>query len=129
MMPSPPPHSGSPAPAGTTTGLAIAASSEPGEPAHGGPPAARTVWVRWTAPASDRYLLVIDGNVTLGRVHGPQPHDDQPGGERAPTRMPGASLRFAATAGTEYRIAVSWNENEPYPTSVAASTWPRTTAD
>ena len=27
-------------------GLAIAATSEPGEPPHGGQPAARTVWLR-----------------------------------------------------------------------------------
>ena len=51
-------------------GIALTATSEAGEPAHGGAAAARTVWIRWTAPVSDRYLLVASGNVTLGLYTG-----------------------------------------------------------
>ena len=95
-------------------GSAIAASSEPGEPAHGGVPAARTVWLRWVAPVSGRYELFMGGNTWLGVYTGaslaslvavPASYDVEGGG-----------LRFTSTAGTEYRIAVSWSESEPYPT-------------
>ena len=95
-------------------GSTIAASSEPGEPAHGGPPAARTVWLRWVAPVSARYELLVLGNVRLGLYTGavvaslagvPVSYDLEEG-----------RLRFTSIAGTEYRIAVSWSEPEPYPT-------------
>ena len=51
-------------------GIALTATSEAGEPAHGGAAAARTVWFRWTAPVSDRYQSVANGNVTLGLYTG-----------------------------------------------------------
>jgi hypothetical protein len=95
-------------------GSAIAATSELGEPAHGGLPAARTVWFRWVAPVGGRYELFVGGNVRLGLYTGgslatlapvPASYDIEEG-----------DLRFTSTPGTEYRIAVNWSEPEPYPT-------------
>ena len=94
-------------------GFAFAATSELGEPAHGGLPPGRTVWLRWTAPVSARYLLWIDGNVTLGVYTGagltsltpvPMGYDPDDG------------WWFTSKANTEYRIAARWSEPEPYPT-------------
>jgi len=96
-------------------GLAIAATSEPSEPPHGGLPAARTVWVRWTAPASDRYLLAVGGNVRVGLYTGTRLTTLSPMPVTGDLEENGG-LWFVATAGTGYRIAVSWSENEPYPT-------------
>ena len=90
-------------------GIALTATSEAGEPAHGGAAAVRTVWIRWTAPVSDRYQLVASGNVTLGLYTGaalsslapvPSMYDPEVG-----------VMWFTATAGREYRIAVNWQEN------------------
>src|SRR3954452_19006368 len=93
---------------------ALAATSEPGEPAHGGLPAGRTVWLRWVAPVSARYELFLGGNVRLGVYTGaslgtlapvPANYDVEDG-----------LLGFTSTAGTEYRIAVNWSEAQPSPT-------------
>jgi hypothetical protein len=92
-------------------GIAVMATSEPGEPAHGGAPALHTVWMRWVAPVSDRYLLSSGGNVRLGLYTG--------GGLGALSAVAATYdpvegfMWFSAVAGTEYRIAVSWHESDP----------------
>jgi hypothetical protein len=47
---------------GTVTGQNIAASKEPGEPAHAGNRGGRSVWFRWTAPASGSFSFDTSGS-------------------------------------------------------------------
>ncbi|RKQ87756.1 carboxypeptidase family protein [Solirubrobacter pauli] len=86
------------------------ASAETGEPAHAGVAAARSVWFRWTAPASatiqfdtcdsdfDTRIAVYRGS-SLGALQTVGGDDDGCGGGRSRVRLP-------VTAGQEYRIAV-----------------------
>lgn len=46
---------------GTVAGQNIAASKEPGEPAHAGNRGGRSVWFRWTAPASGSFSFDTSG--------------------------------------------------------------------
>jgi hypothetical protein len=84
----------------TVTGSNAIASAEAGEPAHGGGPAVRSVWWKWTAPASGRVSanicarLAIYTGATLGTL---TPVASKPGG---------CGLAFEATAGVTYSIAV-----------------------
>jgi hypothetical protein len=87
------------------------ASTEPGEPAHGGPGGA-SVWFRWTAPSagparfdtcgegSDTLLAVYEGASTSAVAA----NDDYCGG--------GSLVGFAAEAGKEYLIAVDGYEGD-----------------
>lgn len=47
---------------GSGEGSNTAASAEPGEPAHGGLPVGRTLWVSWVAPAHGLARLTTDGS-------------------------------------------------------------------
>ncbi|HEX6666245.1 MAG TPA: hypothetical protein VF081_06585 [Solirubrobacterales bacterium] len=98
-------------------------TKEPGEPNHAGDPGGHSVWFSWTPAASgpveistcggnpfgdsfDTTLAVYTG-ATLGGLTQVAANDDGP----APLDSPGCSfasseVRFEATAGTAYRIAV-----------------------
>lgn len=47
---------------GSGEGSNIAASTEPGEPAHGGLPVGRTLWVSWIAPENGLARVITDGS-------------------------------------------------------------------
>jgi Calx-beta domain len=87
------------------------ASAEPGEPAHAGSPAAHSIWYRWVAPSAgiaefaqvqgnyDGKIAVYKGNAVDALTLVAENNDQQPGNIRA-------RVLFAATAGTEYKVAV-----------------------
>lgn len=54
--------------AGETTGENRSATAEPGEPAHGGDPAAASLWYRWRAPASGPVDVETAGSALSTRV-------------------------------------------------------------
>ena len=88
------------------------ATREAGEPAHAGDPGARSVWFKWTAPRDmtlmvdacssdfDTLLAVYEGS-SLATLNEVAAADDVcgAGGSRS-------AVRFSATAGTTYRIAI-----------------------
>ena len=96
------------------------ATAEPGEPAHGGAAADRSVWFRWTPPRSGQ--ATIDScNYTATRVAAytgaslaslaavtPRPRSTCPAGQV------GSRLRFEAVAGTTYRLAVDGSSTSTY---------------
>ena len=96
---------------GAVAGSTVDATRESGEPWHAGGNGSRSVWFRWTAPASgqvafdtlttsfDTALAVYTGSAvnTLTWVGSNHRWDSTGTGSR---------LRFAAVAGTTYRIAV-----------------------
>jgi hypothetical protein len=87
------------------------ASAEPGEPAHVGSAATHSVWYRWVAPSNgiaefaavqgnyDSVISVYKGNAVNALTLVAENDDQQPGNIRA-------RVLFAATAGTEYKVAV-----------------------
>ena len=83
-------------------GTLAAASTEPGEPQHGGQPASRSVWFRWSARESGPVELVLSGGSPTGAVYA---------GESLASIVEIASGRgavaFDAQAGMVYRIAVA----------------------
>jgi hypothetical protein len=95
---------------GSDTGTNQNATAEAGEPAHAGSAATRSIWWRWTAPASgavrwntigssfDTVLGVYSGGSVQALT--PIASDDQSGGGGA------SSLEFEAAAGSTYFIAV-----------------------
>ena len=99
-----------------TDGVTIAATNEAGEPPHGGAPAARTVWLRWTAPANDHYFLAFAGNVRIGLYTGTALAGLTPVAVAGDVEEEGG-LQFLGRGGTEYRIAVSWSEDEEFLTA------------
>ncbi len=88
----------------------LGASAEPGEPAHHGSAAFKSVWWTWTAPASDTVTIQTTGSsfdTTLAAYTGAslgslvmRASNDDAGG--ALTSL----ISFAATAGVTYQIAV-----------------------
>jgi|GEM_PF-981638 uncharacterized delta-60 repeat protein len=93
---------------GSTTGTNVGATSEVGEPTQSG--TTNSIWWSWTAPSSgtvtfdtkgsnfDTYLSVFTGNSVNSLTLLAQ--DDDSGGNRT------SQVRFTATAGTTYHIAV-----------------------
>lgn len=94
-----------PANGGLQDGENRGASREVGEPRHGGKPGAHSVWFRWTAPRSASVLFSYQGfsNPGLGAYTGSSIATLD---EVDYTTRSGASMRFCATSGTEYQIAV-----------------------
>ena len=97
---------------GTAAGTNVGATREAGEPLHAGELGGRSVWYRWTAPASgpvtfrtagstfDTILATYTGNAVNGLAPVPSgSNDDVDGGVQS-------RVTFSATAGTTYRIAV-----------------------
>ncbi|HEX2221057.1 MAG TPA: cell wall-binding repeat-containing protein [Candidatus Limnocylindria bacterium] len=96
---------------GTTTGITRHADSEAGEPLHAGPYAGRSIWYRWTAPASGRVVIDTIGSdydTVVGVYTGAAVDalrkvvlsDDAFG-------TLWSEAAFDATAGTTYSIALS----------------------
>jgi sugar lactone lactonase YvrE len=93
----------------------VAATKEPGEPAHAGDSGGRSVWWRWTAPSAgpvtlttlgsrfDTVLAVYTGSA-VNALANVTSNDNSSGGN---TRT--SSVTFNATAGTTYFIAVDGN--------------------
>lgn len=96
--------------AAAVNGSTVGATSEAGEPAHAGSPAAHSAWWTWTAPFSrrialntigssfDTRLAVYSGNSVSALT--PLASDDNSGGNGA------SKLTFLAVAGRTYRFAV-----------------------
>ena len=95
--------------AGTTSGTNVAATKQAGEPNHAGNSGGKSVWYRWTAPATravtidtvgsafDTVLAVYTGTA-VSALSGLG--DDDGAGSTL------SRVRFGATAGTTYQIAV-----------------------
>ncbi len=96
--------------AGTVTGGNVNATRETGEPAHAGITASKSIWYRWTAPASGSYtfrtlgstfdtLLAVYTGSSVSALFGIAANDDT-------SESVSSEVRFTASAGTVYRIAV-----------------------
>jgi len=96
------------------------ASAETGEPAHAGQAANNSVWFSWIAPANravtlstqgsspDTVIAVYTGN-TVGELSPVASNDN------ATRTATYSQVRFNATAGTTYRIALDTKKNMPGP--------------
>jgi hypothetical protein len=94
---------------GTVSGTNATATTEPGEPDHGGGTGGGSVWYRWTAPSAgtatfttcgsdfDTVLAAYTGNAVNSLT--PLASNDDSCGLQS-------SVSFSATAGVTYRIAV-----------------------
>src|SRR5581483_8524117 len=89
----------------------IGATKQPGEPDHAGNPGGKSVWFRWTAPASGTATITTGGSnfdtllaaytgTALTSLAGIAADDDAGATDRTST------IAFPATAGTTYLIAV-----------------------
>ncbi|MFO1490546.1 MAG: PPC domain-containing protein [Kiritimatiellia bacterium] len=87
------------------------ATAEIGEPYHSGQPAAASVWWTWTCPAAGQVeinthgsnfdtILAVYTGASLAGLTEVASNDD------SPSQAPDSQVRFAATAGTVYQIAV-----------------------
>ena len=96
-------------PTATATGTNVEATKETAEPNHNGNPGGKSVWYRWTAPADGNVVVDTFGSsfdtllaaytgTTVDGLHRLASNDDASGLQ--------SRVRFPATAGTEYRIAV-----------------------
>lgn len=95
----------------TATGTNVGATRENGEPKHAGSTASKSVWWTWTAPRDgavtidtfgsrfDTVLAVYTGTSVSGVRAVPGGSNDDSGGDQS-------KVRFNATAGTTYQIAV-----------------------
>ena len=106
---------------GTTasaTGIPASATAEAGEPAHGGRPAARSLWWTWTAPSRGDYIVETVGSANPTRVAiytGSSVGSLQLIAQDDGSLAHGASrVQFIAESGTTYRIAVDVDEAPSY---------------
>src|SRR4051812_20841631 len=101
---------------GTVTGSNTGANKENGEPDHAGKPAARSVWYRWTAPATGPYsfntfgssfdtVLAVYTGASVGALTAVASNDDY--GVIDVT----SEVGFNAIAGTTYSVAVDGYDN------------------
>ncbi len=92
------------------------ATAEPGEPAHAGNDAIRSVWYRWTAPTTGSYdfytcgsfpgldtVMAVYSGTAVGSL-APLAGNDDGCGDFLPIYT--SKVTFSAVAGTTYRIAV-----------------------
>jgi hypothetical protein len=106
-------------PSGSASGTTLGATNEPGEPTHVPDAGGASIWFSWTAPASrtavfstcgssfDTVLAVYSGT-SLGSLAAVTRNDDVlTCGDRTSDR---STVRFAAVAGTTYRLAVDGYE-------------------
>jgi uncharacterized repeat protein (TIGR03803 family) len=104
---------------GTISGNNSGATREAGEPDHAGEPGGRSVWFRWTAPASGEYSFNTAGSVfdTLLAVYtGASVNaltlvasNDQAGASFT------SAVSFSATSGTTYQVAVDGDAGQMGP--------------
>lgn len=83
----------------TNRAITLPATAEPGEPAHGSKPAARSVWYQWTAPA--RGLLTL-GHIASGAIY----TGDSLTTLTRITGTAGSSLSAMVEPEVTYRIAI-----------------------
>lgn len=96
------------------------ASAETGEPAHAGLPANNSVWFSWIAPATRPVTVSTQGSstdtvlavYTGSTVNGLNSVGSSDNANRTVTY---SQVRFNATAGVTYRIAVDTKHNMPGP--------------
>ena len=95
---------------GSVSGTSVMATKETGEPNHAGTPGGRSVWYRWTAPASGRVAFDTFGSefaTTLAVYRGTSVSALTPvaaNDDAAGTNW--SQLAFDTVAGTSYAIAV-----------------------
>lgn len=90
------------------------ATAEPGEIAHGGPSASRSLWYRWVAPKTGRVSVSthapsVDTTLAVYEVAGAGLNPLASNRRANPGGIPavyGSLTAFDAVAGTEYRIVV-----------------------
>src|SRR6185369_3292674 len=101
---------------GATTGNSSGATKEPGEPDHAGNAGGSSVWFRWAAPASGRYvfntagsafdtLLAVYTGSSVSSLHTVASNDD---GDIDVT----SAVSFSATTGITYYVAVDGFDDE-----------------
>jgi hypothetical protein len=107
-----------PGPPVYASGYSTNATKEPGEPDHAGRFGGKSVWFKWTAPASgiatfntygstfDTVLAVYTGTKVTNLVEVAANDDDDNNGLSPTNRFFASEVRFNATGGTEYAIAV-----------------------
>src|SRR5688572_1267943 len=100
----------------TTSGTTLEATKETAEPNHAWYAGGASIWYRWTAPSDgvatiDTFgssfdtLLGVYTGLSVGGLHEIASNDQYNGSQ--------SRVRFSATAGTEYRIAVDgWNAQQ-----------------
>jgi hypothetical protein len=118
----PPPNNGfASAPAlegdsGSVTGTTAEATREAGEPAHGEGAAGRTVWYRWTAPATAQVLFETCGetrfDTLLAAYEGTRVSALTRVAQDDDSCDVQSRIVFDASAGTTYRIAVDGSGRE-----------------
>jgi hypothetical protein len=126
-----PVHIGSSRSAGSTT---TTATAEPGEPAHAGAPASRSVWFTWTAPSDGRVAILTCGQGRLDTRLAVYTGDavdaltEVGSNDEDPTvscgGAPGSAVRLTVTAGQTYRIAVDTEDGGFGPVNVWIQTAP-----
>jgi hypothetical protein len=95
-----------------TTGFNLRASYEAGEPFHSDSGGDQSVWWTWTAPASGNVSITTRGSsfdTTMGVYAGSDLNNltsIASNNDEAPPSLRSSRVTFAATAGTEYQIAV-----------------------
>jgi len=96
----------------TASGSNVKATKETGEPRHAGITGGKSVWWTWTAPASGTVtmdtlgssfdtLLAVYTGTSVSALTAVASNDDSPAGGTVTSKV-----SFAATAGTQYQIAV-----------------------
>lgn len=97
---------------GTVFGTSNGASHEVGEPDHGGGVFDRSVWYRWTAPATGQAWFDACGpfgnSASLAAYTGPAVDDLDPVPSESPSTCGGTAteISFPVTVGEEYHVAV-----------------------
>ncbi len=112
---------------GTVDGLNIGTSKEPGEPNHAGNIGGRSVWFRWTAPATGKYhfdTLGSDFDTLLAVYTGSSVGGLAPVASNDDAGSIASGLGFSATAGTVYSIAIDgFNDGSGAATGSLVLTW------
>lgn len=114
---------------GTLAGNNASATKEGSEPNHAANAGGKSMWFRWTAPATgtvsidtngseiDTILAVYTGSA-VGELTPSAANDDV--GDLNPTQRVTSAVSFQATSGTTYRVAVDGYNSTTTATSAAA---------
>ena len=112
---------------GTASGTSVMATKEAGEPNHAGTPGGRSVWFRWTAPASgpvrfDTFgsefetVLAVYTGTSVAALTSVGANDDIAGTDWS-------QVVFSATAGRTYTIAVDGGPGTTVGRGTLALSW------
>ena len=94
---------------GTVSGTTSEATAEPGEPAHFGFPAEKSVWYKWIAPRSGRVSFDISNLSPSPNLHWPDVHFGT-----SVTSLTGVGARYASQVGLRVAVA-SFNAQKGLP--------------